>query len=135
MVGNGHDEGRAWNDEAGRPFNPSPAVTTREFAELVLRKGRSADCAITAAIRWTFLLSVPSECLPLHRRRAGEDLRSDDRQDRTAGGGLVEGKTRQDRTAGGNPKTEPRGTREPHMRGMPLRFLGITHSFALSVRA
>ena len=45
-----------------------------------------------APLSWTFLLKAPSECLPLHRQRTGEDLSSDDRLEGKAAIGLSGGK-------------------------------------------
>ena len=46
------------------------------------------DLALIALIGWPFLLRIPSECLPLRRQQAGEDLDSEGRLARRAVIGL-----------------------------------------------
>ena len=46
------------------------------------------DLALIALIGWPFLLRIPSECLPLCRQQAGEDLDSEERLARRAVIGL-----------------------------------------------
>ena len=48
--------------------------------------------ALVALTGWSFLLRIPSECLPLCRQQAGEDLDSEERLTRRAVFGLSGGK-------------------------------------------
>ena len=73
----------------GRSGSPRPAVTKGQLVELLTRRGWDDPFAFLVLLSWTFLLRIPSEALPLHRQRAGQDLESDERLQERAVVGLV----------------------------------------------
>ena len=72
----------------GRSFSPRPAISRSQLCELVMSRSLQDDLALIALIGWPFLLRIPSECLPLRRQQAGEDLDSEERLARRAVIGL-----------------------------------------------
>ena len=75
-----------------RSRNPRPAVSEDQLTQLVSTNGWRNESPAIARLGWAFPLMVPSECLPLPRQRAGEDLSFDDRLERKAVIGLSGGK-------------------------------------------
>ena len=73
-------------------FNPGPAVTEGQIAEISFGEGRSGDFEIKSAQGWAFLCRVASARRPPDRRRAREDLRPGDGLKKKAFIGLVAGK-------------------------------------------
>ena len=73
-------------------FAPRPAITTRQLVQLINTRGLGGSLARIALLSWVFLLRVQSECIPLTRQRAGEDLLSEERLPRRAVIGLQQGK-------------------------------------------
>ena len=62
--------------------NPCTAVPKDQLLRLVSTNGWHNELSALAQLSWTFLRRAPSECLPLYRQRAGEELSSDDRFER-----------------------------------------------------
>ena len=75
-----------------RSFAPRPAISRSQLCELVSARSLQDGLALIALIGWSFLLRIPSECLPLCRQQAGEDLESEERLARRAVIGLQGGK-------------------------------------------
>ena len=71
-----------------RSSSPRPAISRSQLCELVTARSLQDGLALIALIGWSFLLRIPSECLPLCRQQAGEDLDSDERLTRRAVIGL-----------------------------------------------
>ena len=63
-------------------------ISEAQLCELATSLSLQDELALIALIGWPFLLRIPSECLPLRRRQAGEDLDSETRQNRRAVIGL-----------------------------------------------
>ena len=83
--------GRGLARSGGESF-PRDHLLPRRPAQLLLTKGWGDDLALIDLISWTFLVWAPSECLPLVRRKLGEDLPSDSRLERKEVIGLTERK-------------------------------------------
>ena len=67
-----------------RSFSPRPAISRSQLCELATSGSLEDDPALIALIDWPCLLRIPSECLPLRRQQAGEDLDSEERPARRA---------------------------------------------------
>ena len=72
-----------------RSGSPRPAITKGQLVDLPTRRGWDDPFASLVLLSWTCILRIPSEALPLHRQRAGQDLESDERQQERAVVGLV----------------------------------------------
>ena len=94
--------------------------------------------APVAVTSWSFLLRIPSECLPLRRQQAGEDLESEESLVRGAGVGLSGGKLNIIKLASAHhhaQQAQAHGLRVTprsslHLRGVCERLAGATHSSA-----
>ena len=65
--------------EGDRSFAPRPAISKARLCELVTSLSLQYELALIALIGWAFLLRIPSDCSPLIRQQAGEDLDSETR--------------------------------------------------------
>ena len=75
-----------------RSFAPRPAISRPQLCELITARSLQDGLALIALIGWSFLLRIPSECLPLCRQQAGEDLETEERLARRAVIGLSGGR-------------------------------------------
>ena len=64
-------------------------IAKQRLTQIAGARGRRGRITLTAVISWTFLFRVHSECLPLTKQRAGEDLLSEGRLKRKAAIGLA----------------------------------------------
>ena len=57
--------GHGLSKAGDRSFSPRPAISRSQLCELVMSRSLQDDLALIALIGWSFLLRIPSECLPL----------------------------------------------------------------------
>ena len=70
--------------EGDRSLTPRPAISKARLCELVTSLSLQYELALIALIGRAFLLRIPSDCSPLIRQQAGEDLDSETRLARRA---------------------------------------------------